>query len=531
MSTVSRRLRSLSFLGLSLSAVAASGGVFAQCPVASTYEGFHQERVGATLASFGDEAVFGGVDPGTGFFSRRRNDWWTRTGIFHSALPGTTTIATACDFRDDLVVLGSFRQNALGYTSGHGAIFLYERAAGSWSTAAEILPPNPTPLGGFGASVAIASDGQRVFVGEPAINGPDAVHVYVREPGGWVFQSTIPAPATGVSDGFGSSVEEVAGRLFVGAPGSFQDPMNVQQLLVFEEIGGTWTHVTTLTSGLLGWYGYGAVVTSDGTRLMLGVPGYTVPGSVASGLIVAYDLAQPGWETQPRFLLPPQDATLQSFGRSLDLSGDRMAVGASNRAFEYRLGAAGWEVVRDVEGFPESYSNNFAAVVGLVDGGFLVGDRSYDPNGFKYPDSPGAVHYFDTGDAGQSFQACGAGVALEYGGAAELRLDWPEYAGELYRVFGSITGQGPTMASGLAVPLTADAYTDFLQSFGTSPPFMPGGHGLLDAEGQAAVTLNVPNDLSLALDGLELHHAAIVFASDGTLDVTNAVTTELVKLF
>ena len=76
---------------------------------------------------------------------------------------------------------------------------------------------------------------------------------------------------------------------------------------------------------------------------MISAPGQPYPGSNATGVVVEYDLAQPGWVTQPSVLALPAGSTTTRFGRSLDLDAGRLAIGADDEAFEYRRQAGIWQ--------------------------------------------------------------------------------------------------------------------------------------------------------------------------------------------
>ena len=272
---------------------------------------------------------------------------------------------------------------------------------------------------------------------------------------------------------------------------------------------------------------FGGPIAVDGTRVAIGARAQTHAGSTSTGMVFVYDLAVPGWSMQPTTIVPPAGG-VTSFGRSLDLHGDRLAAGANQRAFVYRLVAGGNQLLATLHPPTAGFSNQFGQAVALYSSGLLVGDYQYDDFPWQYPNQPGGVHTFDLTDHGQPFVGCARGVDLQWGGPLPLQIDWPQQAGKAYQVFGSISGTGPTMVAGVAIPLTPDAYTTLLFG-GALPGLLTGSAGVLSPSGRGSVTFVVPQGLPLALHGLQLHHAVVAFDATAFAS-SNAVTSTLVRL-
>jgi len=111
------------------------------------------------------------------------------------------------------------------------------------------------------------------------------------------------------------------------------------------------------------------------------------------------------------------------------------------------------------------------------------------------------------------------------GGIETLELDaGPEFAGHTYWILGSVGGEVPGLdfPGDVHLPLVPDVYTS-LTITQTNTPVFSSFLGVLDEDGRAGATLQLPAGVATSLVGLELHHAwlgasgagAITFGSNG----------------
>ncbi len=501
-----------------------SFGVRTQCPPASTHVGFHQENVGHALAANGDEALFGHLSGYTaGFYERRGNDVWWRTSTMGGSGSGPVRMGYTVALRGDIAALGDAWDYSLpGFTtaSPNGAAVVYERTAGVWSRVSDLYPTVSTSSS-FGGHVAIADDGSLVLVAAWQHAPSGAVHVYARQPSGWVLAQTITGASLMPPAAIGYAAA-TSGCIFIPAANGASSTVRI-----FTQQGGAWTETGSLAPTPPA-PGFGGPITVDGTRVVIAAPQAPNSGSSATGMLFEYDLSLPNWESQPDVIAPPAGLTVSNFGRSLALDGDRLAIGAYDWAFEYRRVGGTWQPFAAVQRPTYNTNAQFAVAVALYSNGLLVGDPNFIANPMApYPFGTGGVHVFDLTDHGQPFQGCGRGVALEWGGPLRLEIDWPQQAGKAYHVFGSFSGLGPTSIGGIQIPLTPDPYTQLLLS---NPQLLAGGSGALNANGRATVSWVVPTGLPLWLDGAQFHHAVVAYDAT-SLAASNAVTSRLIRFF
>jgi hypothetical protein len=218
-----------------------------------------------------------------------------------------------------------------------------------WVQEAKLLASDAGAGDGFGCSVAI--DGDTVVVGALADDmGSNAdqgsVYVFQKPGSGWV-NMTQTAKLT-ASDGaagehFGQSVALNGDTVVVGAVDPTSDS-DLGSVYVFQKPGGGWADLTetvklTASDGEAG-DGFGCSVAIDGDTVVVGAPGDFPFGSV-------YIFKRPpsGWATTSAY-----DAKLNagdmteggSFGASVGISADTVAVGAYRAVYVFEKPGDGW---------------------------------------------------------------------------------------------------------------------------------------------------------------------------------------------
>jgi hypothetical protein len=192
----------------------------------------------------------------------------------------------------------------------------------------KLTGPLPDAAGNqFGLSVAL--DGDRMTVGRPDWKQGYAggVDLFERQAGGaaWVFFETL-VPSDGEEyDQFGYSVALAGQTVVVGAPshGAFGGK---GAAYVFErQDDGTWLETAKLPPPNEAW-AFGWSVDIDGDRIAVGAAGMTVGGD-GTGRVAIFEREGGTWLPKDTFQ-PLQSVFFDSFGASLDLQGERIVVGA-----------------------------------------------------------------------------------------------------------------------------------------------------------------------------------------------------------
>lgn len=178
-----------------------------------------------------------------------------------------------------------------------GAVYVYERINGSWTQQAYLKASNTGSNDLFGSSVAISGD--TIVVGashedgggsgvnpssDESMTDSGAVYVFVRQGGGWVQQAYIKASNPGSGDWFGFQVSISGDRMAVSAIGedgsgtgvnapSDENALTAGAVYVFSRSGGVWTqeaYVKPSNTGSGDWFGRSLQI--SGQSMIVGAP-------------------------------------------------------------------------------------------------------------------------------------------------------------------------------------------------------------------------------------------------------------------
>ena len=273
----------------------------------------------------------------------------------------------------------------INHVSGMAYVFL--RPQTGWSNmtqVAELTPSSATGYDGFGWAVAI--DGNTIVVGAPY---ESAAYIFVKPSTGWT-NMTETAKLSITGGGFAGDSVSISGHtVVIGAA----DAENGGAAYVFVEPAGGWTNssqpsaVLTASDSIQEAY-LGISVSISGDTVVAGaMDTYTsFPGA-------AYVFVKPsgGWmsATQTAKLTPSDGAAGESFGISVALHGDTLAVGAIGAngnlgsAYVFVRPSTGWvDTTETAELSVSKGTENFGWAVATSGNVVLVG--AYQQNELAY---------------------------------------------------------------------------------------------------------------------------------------------------
>jgi hypothetical protein len=225
---------------------------------------------------------------------------------------------------------------------------------------------------GFGAAVAISSDGNTLAVGATGedsnaagIDGPSnnnavdagAVYVYSRDNTGvWTQQAYVKASNTETQDGFGGAValSSDGNTLAVGATGedsnatgidgpSNNNALNAGAVYVYTRNVGVWTqqaYVKASNTESADAFGGAVALSTDGNTLAVGatgedsnatgIDGAQGAGALDAGAVYVYTRNAVVW-TQQSYVKASNTESADGFGGAVSVSsdGDTLALGAT----------------------------------------------------------------------------------------------------------------------------------------------------------------------------------------------------------
>ncbi|WP_462076494.1 FG-GAP repeat protein [Nitrospira sp. CMX1] len=302
----------------------------------------------------------------------------SNTGAFDNfgssvALSGDTLVVGAPG--EDSNATGVNGAQGNNSVSDSGAVYVFTRTNGVWSQQAYLKASNTGMFDSFGSSVALSGDTLAVgAIGEESnatgINGNQgdnsashagAVYVFTRTSGVWSQQAYVKASNTEANDVFGKTVALNSDTLAVGAlqegsaltgvtGGSPNEvatgngAANSGAVYVFTRTSGSWSQQAYVkASNTRNNDAFGTSLTLSGDTLAVGAPGEnsvltgvitgspnavtTGIGSPASGAVYIFTRTGGGW-SQQAYVKASNTESLDNFGSTVALDGDKLAVGA-----------------------------------------------------------------------------------------------------------------------------------------------------------------------------------------------------------
>jgi hypothetical protein len=229
------------------------------------------------LSGNGSTALIGAPsdDDGQGaawVFTRSGSTWTEREKLTGGEESGKGEFGSSVALSSDgsTALVGGPRDN-----SGNGAAWVFTRSGETWTQQGEKLTASGRFLeGGFGASVALSSEGNTALIGEfSTYVSYGAVWAFTRSGSIWTPDEKL-SPSAEVHDEavFGISVA-LSSNGSTALIGGYNDNRGVGAAWVFTRSGATWTEGEKLTgsgeSGK-GYFGISVALSSDGNTALIG---------------------------------------------------------------------------------------------------------------------------------------------------------------------------------------------------------------------------------------------------------------------
>lgn len=233
----------------------------------------------------------------------------------------------------DRAIIGAKHHDANGGNSG--ALYVFERDCTSWSQTAKIVPADNASYDIFGGGIAL--DGNRIAVSASFDddNGGDSGSVYVFEYDGsnWNQTAKITTDSADANGTLGHSFIDMDGDRIIASGLSAVSPgTDVGSVYVFDYDGSSWSQTAELVGSdsvagdLFG--GWGAL---DGDLIVVSASYDTISGMTAYGSVFVFEYDGSSWSETEKIITSQGNAWgWMIFGSGVDLSGDRIAVGAHN---------------------------------------------------------------------------------------------------------------------------------------------------------------------------------------------------------
>jgi hypothetical protein len=245
----------------------------------------------------------------------------------------------------------------------------------------------------------VAIDGDYAIAGAYGdnINGSamqGSSYIFHRSANGWVQQAKLIASDGAAFDKFGAYVAISGNYAIVGANGADINGKTDQgAAYVFIRNGNNWTQQAKLTASDGEENDLFGKVAIEGNRIVIGAPYDHIGSNNGQGSVYVFVRNGTTW-SQTAKLLSSDGASLDQFGYDVDISGDYIVVGASNKAVNgiakagavyifNTINGADWIEQKKMLNFVPAYEDYFGASVAINNDKVVIGVPGKDKNGVE----------------------------------------------------------------------------------------------------------------------------------------------------
>ena len=369
---------------------------------------------GRSVAISGDSVIVGaerenegGDTSGSAYvFARSGSSWSQQDKLTANDAAAFDNFGRSVAISGDSVVVGAFQDDDDG--SNSGSAYVFTRSGSSWSQQDKLTANDATADDYFGFSVAIS--GNSVVVGaldeddESGID-PGSAYVFTRTGTSWSQQQKLTANDAAGGDFFGWSVAISGDSVVVSAIG---DSIS-GSAYVFTRSGSSWSQQDKLTANdAAAGDTFGLSVAISGDSVVIGASGDDDGGS-RSGSAYVFTRTGSSWSQQDK-LTANDAAANDSFGHSVDISGDSVVVGSykddddgadSGSAYVFTRSGSSWSQQDKLTANDAAANDQFGVSVAISSNTVVVGAHQDDDGG---ADS-GSAYVFTRSGSSWSLQA------------------------------------------------------------------------------------------------------------------------------
>ena len=207
-------------------------------------------------------------------------------------------------------------------TLNHGVAYILDFNGVTWEESSRLIPSDSSFVEKFGISVSIS--GNRVLIGAIHDNNQNlgAAYIYELIDNIWV-ETKILASDGEFNDSFGFSTSIDQDRFVVGAPSNDGAGIQHGSVYIFNLIGSDWIETKIVASDGANFDQFGSSLNLSGDRIVVGA----LNDNNAIGSAYVFDFINGEWsETK---ITASDGVTNDKFGISVSQSGNRLLIGAS----------------------------------------------------------------------------------------------------------------------------------------------------------------------------------------------------------
>ena len=367
-------------------------------------------------------------------FEQTGNNWVQRQELALPEFNNTANFGTSVALLEDLVAVGTPVGEQAGTITG--TVHLFRESAGAWSYETELVPTGLGTARVFGYSLDFdgASGARRLLVGDPlwaeTFFPKGGAFLFEEGPAGWIQTEQFSAADGSGGDWFGTSVAVHGDLLAIGARLDDQILSNSGSVYLYSKSasGEYELEQKLIAPEQLDFAEFGRAIEMSGEWLAVSELRAETNG-LQTGLVHLYRRQADEWIPAQQ-LVAKEVSENDGFGISLDLDGDRLAVGSCYKdtagideggayMFENRGGI--WYQISRVSREQGQSGDLFGWSVAIANDSLLCGTLKDYGSGVGLP---GTLHRFDASES----TACQA-YLYDSGAAFANPLTW--FTGEL----------------------------------------------------------------------------------------------------
>ncbi|MGB2751691.1 MAG: kelch repeat-containing protein [Pyrinomonadaceae bacterium] len=269
------------------------------------------------------------------YYTRTGSTWTFQQRITASDGTAGDSFGQRMALSGDTLVVG-LPVDTVGANGSQGSVYVFTRSGNVWTEQQKLTAADGASGDQLGGEVSI--DGDTLIAGaqnNDATAGGDqgAAYVFTRSGVTWTQQQKLTAADGFTLDHFGEHVGISGDTAVIGVPdadiGTLPTIVDQGSAYIFVRSGGVWSQQQKIL-GPASDTGFAATVAIDGETVALANTNYTDAGSpdFSQGAVYVFTRTAAVWSEQQR--LTASDRYFNDrFGNSIDLSGDKIVVGAS----------------------------------------------------------------------------------------------------------------------------------------------------------------------------------------------------------
>jgi len=262
-----------------------------------------QNQITYTLAASDAGIITGGAGhllPYTSTSVNPAGGWTQRAEVGASNVLGTASHGTAVATTELYSVVGIATSDLNGVDSGAAYVFKKDISSGSWAEVAQLLPSDAEVGKLFGYSVDITDYDDTIIIGAPGDTdngvGAGAAYIYAAGAGDtWSLTKKIVSATGMAEEAFGTSVSIDTNTAVIGVPGDSTTMSGSGAAHILDRDSENWTPQVLVSGTALGAgdsFGYSVSVSGD--RVAVGAP-YNDAIATDAGVVYIYERNGGAW--------------------------------------------------------------------------------------------------------------------------------------------------------------------------------------------------------------------------------------------